>query len=205
MHSEMRMSCRRDAKSPHRPNPTQSGGMRGGLACDPRDYSFVRLRKETFAPNHLFSSRRDQCATNGKVLRLSCVTAPAGHANKTRSRFLCHGRERPHELFGRLKAEKVGSLPPNLVFFPVSVFSFSCRLFPRFPETYAHPKLKKMEKTKLKEVIPTFFICSPRFTPREPNETTCWAGATHESLWPRNRVQKWGRLQPNTGFCPRPN
>jgi hypothetical protein len=25
------------------------------------------------------------------------------------------GRERPHELFGRLKAEKVGSLPPVLV------------------------------------------------------------------------------------------
>jgi len=28
------------------------------------------------------------------------------------------GRERPHELFGRLTAEKVGSLPPVLVFFP---------------------------------------------------------------------------------------
>jgi hypothetical protein len=28
------------------------------------------------------------------------------------------GRERPHELFGRLKAEKVGSLPPELNFFP---------------------------------------------------------------------------------------
>jgi hypothetical protein len=28
------------------------------------------------------------------------------------------GRERSHALFGRLKAEKVGSLPPVLVFFP---------------------------------------------------------------------------------------
>jgi hypothetical protein len=28
------------------------------------------------------------------------------------------GRERPQKLFGRLKAEKVGSLPPVLVFFP---------------------------------------------------------------------------------------
>src|SRR5260370_39507543 len=46
---------------------------------------------------------------------MSCVTAPAGHANKTRSRFLCNGRERPHELFGRMKAEKVGSLQPNSV------------------------------------------------------------------------------------------
>jgi len=27
------------------------------------------------------------------------------------------GRERPQRLFGRLKAEKVGSLPPDLVFF----------------------------------------------------------------------------------------
>src|SRR6266481_1895620 len=23
-----------------------------------------------------------------------------------------------------------------------------------------------------------------------------WAGATHDSLWPRNRVQKWGRFRP---------
>jgi hypothetical protein len=27
------------------------------------------------------------------------------------------GRVRPHELFGRLKAEKVGSHPPDFVFF----------------------------------------------------------------------------------------
>src|SRR6266571_7036063 len=69
------------------------------------------------------------------------------------------GRERPHELFGRLKAEKVGSLPPNLVIFSVSLFSSSCLLFPRFPETYAEHKEKKMVKTKLKYVIPTFFTC----------------------------------------------
>ena len=53
----------------------------------------------------------------------------------------------------------MGSLPPNLVFFSVSLFSFSCRSFPRFPETYAHPKLKNMVKTKLKSVISTFFTC----------------------------------------------
>lgn len=60
------------------------------------------------------------------------------------------GRERPHELFGRLKAEKVGSLPTNLVIFSVSLFSSSCLLFPRFPEAYAHHKEKKLVKTKLK-------------------------------------------------------
>jgi hypothetical protein len=60
------------------------------------------------------------------------------------------GRERPRKLFGRLWAEKVGSLPPNLVLFSVSLFSFPSCLIPRFPGTYAHPKLKKMLKTKLK-------------------------------------------------------
>ena len=35
---------------------------------------------------------------------------------QSRARDERAGRERPHELFGRLKAEKVGSLPPDLVF-----------------------------------------------------------------------------------------
>ena len=35
-----------------------------------------------------------------------------------------NGRERPHELFGRLKAEKVGSLPPVLVVFRPPLFEF---------------------------------------------------------------------------------
>ena len=32
-------------------------------------------------------------------------------------------------------------------------------------------------------------------------EVSCWAGATHDSLWPRNRVQKWGRSSPTQGFA----
>jgi len=102
---------------------------------------------------------REQCVTNGKIVSLVLRNSSRCAADKTWSRFLRDGRERLHELFGRLKAEKVGSLPPNLVFFSVSLFSFSCRLFPCFPKTYAHPKLKKMVKTKLKDVIPTFFTC----------------------------------------------
>ena len=35
------------------------------------------------------------------------------------------GRERPHDIFGRLKAEKVGSLPPDLTFFPRLVLCFA--------------------------------------------------------------------------------
>ena len=72
------------------------------------------------------------------------------HAAKTRSPFFGDGRERSHELFGRLKAAKVGSLPPNLVFFSASLFSFSSRSFPGFPETYGHHNVKKLEKTNLK-------------------------------------------------------
>lgn len=35
------------------------------------------------------------------------------------------GRERPQKLFGRLKAEKAESLPPDLVFFPRRFLRFS--------------------------------------------------------------------------------
>jgi hypothetical protein len=46
-----------------------------------------------------------------------------------------------------------------LVIFSVSLFFTSCLLFPRFPETYEVHKEKKIVKTKLKYVIPTFFTC----------------------------------------------
>jgi hypothetical protein len=121
-------------------------------------------------------------------------------AQNAAPKFLC-GRERPHELFGRLKAEKVGSLPPNLVIFSVSLFFTSCLLFPRFPETYEVHKEKKMVKTKLKYVIPTFFTCFVQMLTARTERNSCWAGATHESLWPRNRVQKWGRSSPTQGFA----
>ena len=53
---------------------------------------------------------------------MSCVTALAGHADKSRSRFLRNGRERPQRTFGRLKAEKVGSPPAQSgVFFCVTL------------------------------------------------------------------------------------
>ena len=59
-----------------------------------------------------------------KYFHVPGVTSPAGHADKRRSRFLRNGRERRHELLGRMKAEKVGSLPPNLVFFFCVTFLF---------------------------------------------------------------------------------
>jgi len=44
------------------------------------------------------------------------------------------GRERPQELFGRLEAEKVGSLPPVLVFFPRLLLLASVFYLLRFKE-----------------------------------------------------------------------
>jgi hypothetical protein len=37
---------------------------------------------------------------------------------KTGTRIRAAGRERPHETFGRLRREKVGSLPPDFAFLP---------------------------------------------------------------------------------------
>jgi hypothetical protein len=59
------------------------------------------------------------------------------HAAKTRARDQRAGRERPHELFGRLKAEKVGSLPPVLVFFLTRLF-FSLNRYLSLMEKIAH-------------------------------------------------------------------
>jgi hypothetical protein len=88
-----------------------------------------------------------------------------------------------------------------LVIFSVSLFFTSCLLFPRFPETYEVHKEKKMVKTKLKYVIPTFFTCFVQILTARTERNSCWAGATHESLWPRNRAQKWGRSSPTHGFA----
>src|SRR5713226_5312327 len=59
-----------------------------------------------------------------------------------------------------------------------------------------------MVKTKLKYVIPTSFTCFVQIlAARAPKEVSCWAGATHDSLWARNRVQKWGRSSPTRCFA----
>src|ERR1700681_1953429 len=58
-----------------------------------------------------------------------------------------------------------------------------------------------MVKTKLKYVIPTFFTCFSKFSPRSRAPKGSWAGATHDSLWARNRVQKWGRSSPTRCFA----
>ncbi len=58
-----------------------------------------------------------------------------------------------------------------------------------------------MVKTRLKYVITTFFTCFVQILTARTERNSCWAGATHEPLWPRNRVQKWGRSSPTQGFA----
>jgi hypothetical protein len=66
------------------------------------------------------------------------------------------GRERPHALFGRLKAEKVGSLPPVLVVFRPLLLKFLRSMF--LPvRTFGGERVKTWVKTRLKSEILTFF------------------------------------------------
>ena len=55
-----------------------------------------------------------------------------------------------------------------------------------------------MVKTKLKYVIPTFFTCFSKFSPRPRAPKGSWAGATHESLLGTEPCAKVGSLQPNS-------
>ena len=75
-------------------------------------------------------------------------TAGTGHG--------ASGRERPHELFGRLKAEKVGSLPPVLVVFPPLLLSFASAIALCFRDMRGH-KVKTLVQDDLQGVRFTFF------------------------------------------------
>jgi hypothetical protein len=72
-------------------------------------------------------------------------------AKKHAHRNAATGGSDPDKTFGRIRGQKVGSLPPNLVFFSVSLFSFSCRLFPRFPGAYAHPQAEEHAEDEAEE------------------------------------------------------
>ena len=61
------------------------------------------------------------------------MTAPAGHADKTRSHFLRNGRERPHELFWAAESRKSGVAPAQFGDFFCVTFLFLVSLIPSFP------------------------------------------------------------------------
>jgi hypothetical protein len=126
-------------------------------------------------------------------------------AKKHAHRNAATGGSDPDKTFGRIDRQKVGSLPPNLVFFSVSLFSSSCLLFPRFPGTYAHPKLKKMLKTKLKCVIPTFFSCFAHILAARAERSFLLGWSDPRLTLGTEPCAKVGSLQPNSVFCARPN
>ena len=74
------------------------------------------------------------------------------------------GRERPPKLFGRLKAEKVGSLPPDLGRFRGAFFS-SAEVFPCLFRTMRCHEGKAERKARVQDVVLTFFTWNPPFRP----------------------------------------
>ncbi len=85
------------------------------------------------------------------------------------------GRERPHALFGRLKAEKVGSLPPVLVVFPLLLLSFVSDIT-RTVKDMPCQKVKTLVQANLQSVVFTFFTGSSPLPGRKhppPLESAC--------------------------------
>ena len=73
---------------------------------------------------------------------------PVTVEKKAGTDYRAGGRERPHELFGRLKAEKVGSLPPDLTFFSTVTFSFLGFVLIGFQRTSDLVRVKKRQFQK---------------------------------------------------------
>jgi hypothetical protein len=71
-------------------------------------------------------------------------------------------------------------------------------LFPGFSETYAHPKLKKMLKTKLKCVIPIFFSCLAKILAARTERSFLLGWSDPRLTLATEPCAKVGSLQPNT-------
>jgi hypothetical protein len=126
-----------------------------------------------------------------------CVTAPTGYASKIQSRFLRDGRERHREPFGRPKAEKVRSLPPNLVFFPVSLFSFSSSFSSSFSRDLCPSQAEEGAEGEA-EVGNSYLLQRLRLNSRFAHRKNFLVGLERPTIhfWARNRAQKWGRSSP---------
>jgi len=82
------------------------------------------------------------------------------------------GGSDPTKLFGRLKAEKVGSLPPVLVVFRPLLLKFLLGMF-LFLRTFGGERVKTLVQTKLQREFFTIFTGDARLIRRPPCER--WA------------------------------
>src|ERR1700686_1624142 len=103
------------------------------------------------------------------------------------------------------ESRKSGVAPAQSGVFSVTLFSSSCLLFPRFPVTYAHPKPKKMLKTKLKCVIPTFFSCFAQILAARAERSFLLGWSDPRLTLGTEPCARVGSLPPNSVFCARPN
>ena len=96
-----------------------------------------------------------------------CVSGLVTAVEKKSGTEVCaEGRERSHGIFGRLEAEKVGSLPPNLTFFLRLFLRFAC--FYLFSVQYfAAVAAEDVGSRKRKSVIVTFFPIPGRIALRK--------------------------------------
>src|SRR6266849_8307256 len=114
------------------------------------------------------------------------------------ARDACEGGSDPTELLGGSSAKKRGRSRPIWCFF-LCHFSHSRVVYFLVSRDLCASQGEEDGEDEA-EVSNSYLLRLPRPNPRRTRahlqEASCWAGATHDSLWPRNRVQKWGRSSP---------
>lgn len=100
----------------------------------------------------------DYDAPNLERNAIPCVSFASRRIASTESR---NGRERPHDFFGRLEAQKAGSLPPILDLFPPVLFEpeFAMRFS---SEQIERARVKIVVLTMMQKEIITFFTTEGR-------------------------------------------
>src|SRR5258708_22314206 len=100
--------------------------------------------------------------------------------------------------FGRLRAHKMGSLPPGLVLF-LRHFSHSRVVYFLVSRDLCASQREEDGEDE-DEVSNSYLLHLLRPNSRRARayleEASCWAGATHDLLWPRHRGRRWCRSSP---------
>jgi hypothetical protein len=107
-------------------------------------------------------------------------------------------------IFGRLKAAQSGVAPAQSGFFRCVTFAILVSFISLFSRDLCEPQGEEDGEDEVavgNSYLLHLFHSDFSLRTRAPHEASCWAGATHESLWPRIRVQKWGRSSPTRCFA----